>query len=1399
MPLDSTKLRAIEFGLSVAFERLERMERGTSRADDAGWAEHKHPRASDGKFTSGAGAGKTKSIAKDYISKLANAGKTIPVQGFIKHLIKSGVPVKNIIEATKEEFGEAVPLSQIHSIFNKKMLPSEPTLQLNHDHWDEPYHGASPAEENPLEPFIPHPPTVGGSQSLSDCAHIFNAATGQLNVQADGWGSVQGFVEAHAKMKDPVIKAYAEQVLKTLKAHDSQTLPAEESSPQPSTGKAPKGKDSTQPFIPHPPTVGDQQTIKYCQNCFAAATGQYNVQAAGWGGIEEYLKAHAQMKDPILRPYAQQLLKNLKANNAETLPPEGAEGQPEPVSKGEAPVEPEPVPTPAAIAKKGELSSVTKGLYQQHIGDWQDSMGHDSALQSKFDEIIDAVGEQDPAKKEKLIAALTPLSSSHSSHADTINEFMSNLQHDHGIEPSSEMMSYLENDQDKDLEDNPVEEPESIDIFGEEPSVEQSTSNLPKPPTNLLSSGKDHADNAYNAATDLSLSKDEKLTQLKKMENTLPDVQPYIKSLIDHLDGTTSATNIPQPPEVPEAFKASNLINHCYGVAAGTKKLPDGYASKAEYLEELADDYKGEPDKQAYLTKLADHVKENDGLAQRVLPEKPAAKTSSLPDIYEGASEDDKDGAKTLKEIAEGKHSGGNLEAAKKTLQTAFTHLPPGHVKDYAGQLIDHLSDNPQPAAASDVPEPPSSIHSSSQTYDAHKIVTGQKPLPPGHKDVESYLHDLHDDYTPGGAAQEYMQKLIDHVEKSKSPLETPQFQLLNKTVASNSPGLYENVNNIANSTTLDHTTKVAALANMKSIASGLDNSQFIQSHIDALKHKPPAAASSTTQPAAAQPAAAQPNGGVPEPTPAPGSGEDATSANWATKKLHEIASGKSLNSLGIGTQLNWSTLDQLKQQKAYYDKHGVTHASAYAQQLIDGIEDGTITMPQYQAYSGKQKPTGLGKKTQKMFDQAQATYNNPHLSPDEKMAQIGKIKAEIPMKAKWFLDNMTQVLNANKNNATYVPPNAGPVGMGHKMSPDNHTELASLQQHWEKVGPSLKPTLDEKHEELKSALSQPTAGAQKMAIASLKPIENASGQGQKSMNAFISKVQNDYGVAPQPEPVALASNVTPSQQAAAQSGVAAAIKKAPHKNINHLNEYEDSHGNSVVAKQVSSTKNILGDHYNKVTAAYGNSEDGTTDAVSQAMSDYWKDIDKTWNNSQKNAIYSYQNGGYDGINKHLLSGGKSDEHDGQGVKASKQIGLLKEALKNSHVPADTPVYRGLKCDISKLTGFSNPADSVGRCFEHRCFASTSRSRQTSLGFGSNTLMKMTIPAGTPGLVVGGQITGDGGKHYEKEIILGPRSMWRIDKYEANKLGANHLIHCTYLGERTDEMMDLTGEGIEDN
>lgn len=699
-----------------------------------------------------------------------------------------------------------------------------------------------------------------------------------------------------------------------------------------------------------------------------------------------------------------------------------------------------------------------------------------------------------------------------------------------------------------------------------------------------------------------------------------------------------------------------------------------------------------------------------------------------------------------------------------------------------AGEGNSAPAEQPAPSSPSkEVPPIPESLNKG-QVKLAYDFVSGDKPFPEHYKDkyqsIFSYLEQAQDNYNPGEPQHEYLQKLIDH-ESSKGTATDPERVLPPKPASGAMPeppaglGTGDIIKKVAlgqfPSSGQSPAEQLQGL--IDSSSSSQEEKAYAQKLLDHLNGE-------TSAPGPASSAATAPSANPHANGLQPPSYDTSNIKNSTQKDLggyaYKYLSGKLKPHTGSSISMLQDQLNKAKDPKV----------KEYVKGLIDAVESGSVKLPHYEIDSVPETSAKITKAfCQKAFNCAQL----PHISQTEKIDGLISLRGKATDSADDYINGLIKTIKINKANAEYVPPNAGPVAPGHKLSAETHKELAENAKHWDKVGPSLKPAVDEKHNELKAALAHPTAAAQKNAIAALKPIENPSGMGQKSMNSFIAKVQNEYGVAPQPVTTAPTASPTPAQQAKAQTNVAAALKKAPHKVIKHINELEDHTGAMVQAKHVAETSKILGDHYHKVTAAYGNSQDAMAPAVDKAMTAYWKDIDKTWDAPTKDAIYAYQNGHSGSINKYFREGPNAVDES-----TKTKVAKMQKALESSFVPADTPAWRGLNCKFEELTGFADPSDSVGRCFEHKNFASISRRKQTSLNFGSNVLMKMTIPAGTPGLVVGGQTDGDGGKHSEKEIILGPYSMWRIDKYEKGAQGANHLIHVTYLGERTDGKHDMT-------
>lgn len=354
--------------------------------------------------------------------------------------------------------------------------------------------------------------------------------------------------------------------------------------------------------------------------------------------------------------------------------------------------------------------------------------------------------------------------------------------------------------------------------------------------------------------------------------------------------------------------------------------------------------------------------------------------------------------------------------------------------------------------------------------------------------------------------------------------------------------------------------------------------------------------------------------------------------------------------------------------------------------------------------------------------------------------------------------------------------PKTTPATPGHKLSTATSMEYATNSQHWGKALEANKPAIEAADTALQTALGHDTLEAQTAAVDALTPIANPTGMAQKSFNDHLAKVKQDYGLGvAKPVPTASLPKGPPPP---VQDTIFHAAKKAPHSHTDNVTYLEDHSGKEVKSRLKANTKNIPGDHYAKVTAAYGNSTDAMLGSVDSAMQSYHNTIKNNYTGAQLQALKEYQNSDYTDTNNHLLGKNK-------GSPAIKErIKQISEAIATSYVPADTPVWRGLKADFQELTGFSDPQEAVGRSFEHKNFASCSRAIGTSKIFGDRTMLRFTVPAGTNGWVMGGQKDG------EREIVLGTRSMFKVDRVEqiANSYGGvKHVIHCTYLGVREDD------------
>ncbi len=402
----------------------------------------------------------------------------------------------------------------------------------------------------------------------------------------------------------------------------------------------------------------------------------------------------------------------------------------------------------------------------------------------------------------------------------------------------------------------------------------------------------------------------------------------------------------------------------------------------------------------------------------------------------------------------------------------------------------------------------------------------------------------------------------------------------------------------------------------------------------------------------------------------------------------------------------------------------------------------------------------------------------DPSITAANKIAQLTQKHDNMTLPAnKEYAAKLIQALGGQAPSAAPPPP---PPPKPMAQTQELQTELAGLKDKWKGVLAQNKPPVDAIAQQLDQALALPTGDAQAQALSKITPIPNPVGMGQQSANTFLAKAQQAAGITPttagHPSNAPLSSSLPKGPGKKLQAEIFHALEDAPAVYIESVAKFEGAAGN-IKARNVVDTDKIPKDQYAKVTAAYGADRDnGMTQAVDKAMRDYSQHSFDKLDENTKAAVASYQGTGYGAINGALLAGS-------EGAGATKQkIQLIKKAIEASAVPADTPAFRGMRCTLKDLSGFDDPAKSVGRAFVHKNFASISRSEAKARDFGEQVMLKMTIPAGTRGLVMGKQ-------DWEREIMLQANSVFRIDKVEQKVTGsgkAQHLVHVTYMGTKED-------------
>lgn len=347
------------------------------------------------------------------------------------------------------------------------------------------------------------------------------------------------------------------------------------------------------------------------------------------------------------------------------------------------------------------------------------------------------------------------------------------------------------------------------------------------------------------------------------------------------------------------------------------------------------------------------------------------------------------------------------------------------------------------------------------------------------------------------------------------------------------------------------------------------------------------------------------------------------------------------------------------------------------------------------------------------------------------------------------------------------------------KEKPDTYfsvkNEINALVDNWDKIFPENQKAVAAQLQMIGAALSFPNDIGIKDFLTSLKPLPGG-GLAKESANKVLTALQNAYGAAP----TSVASKPTaPAYKPStpAQKAVYEKAKVLPHAREDSARWLESSTGVMIKSRLRTDTAKIPGDFYAKTVSAYGSDpNNGMQSAVDKVMSDYSQYTRSTILAPEENKVVgAYKDGDYHDMNNPLIKN--------KGKLTTPRQKILQAAIKKCHVPADTPSWRGMSASLQDLSGFDDAEHSVGRCFEHYNFASCSRNRDTSSGFGDKVMLHFTVPAGVHGLTVDGS--------GEREIVLPARSMFRIDKVEQNPTGyggtAKHIVYCTYLGEREDE------------
>lgn len=486
---------------------------------------------------------------------------------------------------------------------------------------------------------------------------------------------------------------------------------------------------------------------------------------------------------------------------------------------------------------------------------------------------------------------------------------------------------------------------------------------------------------------------------------------------------------------------------------------------------------------------------------------------------------------------------------------------------------------------------------------------------------------------------------------------------------------------------------------------------------------------------------------------------------------MHQIASDPNVSLEG--------KMEQLKEEW----KHAKgTSNKDYALALMNAVSGGNAPDPELTTVSPPVGETSIplpNNASSEVQKKMHATATDPSLTTAEKIENLKVLHAGLASAGnQQYAADLIAALGGKLSTSVAPAPPVVPKPLAQTQA--LQTELADLKGKWKGILPVNKPPVDAMEQALDKALSMATSEEQAQALSQITPIASPVGMGQKSANEFLAKAQQAAGITPttagHPSNAPLSSSLPKGPGKKLQSEIFHALEDSPAVYIETVAKFEGA-GGKIKARNVVDTDRIPKDAYAKITAAYGaQRDDGMTQAVDKAMEEYVQHSFDKLDEDTKEAVRRYQGTDYGKINGALLAGSEGTD------QTKKWIQSIRNAIDASVIPADTPAYRGMRCTLKDLSGFDDPAKSVGRAFVHKNFASISRSESKARDFGQSVMLKMVVPAGTRGLVMDKQ-------NWEREIMLQANSVFRIDKVEQKVTAsgkAQHLVHVTYMGTKED-------------